>query len=1188
MKINKAQLKKAKKLKKGAALASKLSKPQLKLAALFCLIAGILIGAAILLKGDQLKLGDIYPLKDELHRWLALVATALIVILLEIYLYIKIKKYDASEDEAELSDEEKQILALDTFNNLQLQLAYKDQENKGFFKNHRLYKKPWFIVLGGDGDNAELINALSTEAFYKKPSKFDDSLVQWAFTPSAALLTIKETLWNHQDDLHQSLWFHFNSWILEQRSKRPINGIVLTIDVEQLIRKDNASSPSISAIKAKLALLNKTFGNQVPVYLSISQLNKLEGFDAYRKWLSDNQLSSPFGVSLTFNQENQNFDQQFEALENTFNASLMQNITASNAEDNQLAYLFIREFIGLKKTLYELSNTLGATTPPSENLIIRGIYFTAEKATSSPILPVIKSTVSANYDLPNDSEKRDTTDDSNKHLYFTQKLLSAVLLPESGIADNNIEDVTQRRNRLITAYVVTGSIIALLFTGWLYFYKKNQFYANQSLDLIQGYQRLDQASVANKSEPLHLETLDILRASMIQNQEQSFMPVSLREMGMDIKPEIQKAEEQTYRRILSNDFLPVLINQQITQLENRVGNSQKTKLHSEDIEQLKIIRLLNIQTDKLNQTQKNKVNNYRKQLVFPWMETFWKHHYKNYNQVEGSLRQHLDYVIENNIQSKQNTRIAQRITALQNHEQDLPTDEKVYAQIKKQIATDNPTPLHLEHHLGTKLFQVYKKPANNTALTIPYLYTQQGFAAYKAIDYKELLKSFSFDSWALGKNNHLQNYSDLDILQLKKQVKEHYISDYESAWQAAINTLNIKHFQSSNDALIFLDALAGKDSPYKKFLLQVQENTLLPLPKAAPPAKDKKDAAKVPPAPPSLTDEQKIEKDIALSIKASFEFINELSEKGEDGKSYMDGVFKTVKAIQKNLKKITTPKKKPAKAPPKPPAADPVETLLDMSSTVTDPFQSQFQQIALNSQALFTQHTKTDINQAWQKTVHSFYSEKLKGKYPLVKSGQDASLDDFQAFFGKDGILDKFYAKHLSKVFGKKSDKETFNHASPVLEMYQHALFIQQAFFNDAGDYEVKFTVEPTVLSNTFLNSILNLEGVKIPYQHDETKPLNLVWPSKSKEKNKSSLTINPMEKNTKNFYIVTEGEWAFFHLLDKSKTHALKDRERNIRFKQGGGLAGYKLTVPASISPLTKDVFAGFDIPPTLQIPAP
>jgi type VI secretion system protein ImpL len=1105
-------------------------------------------------------------------------------------------RYD--EDEEELPEEEKQKLALELFNNQQLQLAYNAQEPKGFFKKHWVYETPWFLLLGDDDNSTERFDAFSIDAFHKSPA---DQLIQWAFTPSATLLNVKNNLWNHQDDVHQSLWLDVNHWILEKRNKRPVNGIILDLDVEQLIRKDNAENPDLNTIKTKLVALNRTFGNEVPVYLTISQCHKLDGFEAYRKTLSDDELSSPFGFSLSFNQEGQDagFTEQFKALENTLNTSLIRNTSTSGIEENRQAYVFIREFIGLKDTLYALVDTLSAGTLVSDQLIVRGLYFTANKASTENSLQAIPSTVNARYDLPHQVPQTTTKKRKNSHLYFSQQLLKAVLLPESGLAADNCQHIEKRRHRILATYVITGILIVLFCAAWLYFYKKNQYIANQSIDLIQGYQALEQFSVENKSaEPLHLQTLDLLRDAITQNQEKSFMPLALRDMGMDVKPVIKGEEEKAYRRMLSNDFLPALIEQQMRQLEKRVGNKQ-AKLHDDDIEQLKVIRLLTIHTDELDQGQKDKISTYRQQLVFPWMETYWKQHYQNYDQIEGSLRRHLNYVLNNNIQSRSDPQMIERVSALQNHEQDLPTDEKVYQQIKKQITENNPTALNLQHQLGTAFFQVFEQSPNNgktSPLVIPYLYTQQGFAAYKAVDYQKLLQSFSFDAWALGKNNHLQNYSELDILQLKKQVKEHYISEYESAWLNAINSLNIRHFRTPQEALVFLKALAGKDSPYKKFLLLVQENTVLPLPKAKVPPKesnqdDNKEGNNNKEATPdadTLTDEQEIEKDIALSLKASFEFINELSEKGDDGKSYMSDVFKTLATLQKNIKQLASPKKKPAKAPAKAsPEADPIETLLDVSGTVSEPFQSQFQQIALDSQALITQHTTADINHDWAQIIYPFYAEKLKGKYPLAKAGQDVSMDDFKAFFGKNGLLDKFYTKHLSPVYGDKSAEETFLQASPVLEMYQHAQFIQQAFFNDAGEFQVELTIEPTVLSNIFINSVLNLEGTQIPYQHEETKPLSLVWPSQTKDKNKSSLTLNPIEKNAKNSYVAIEGEWAFFRLIDQSKTHALKDQERIIRFKQGGGVAGYKLTVPKSISPLTKDVFAGFDIPPTLFIPS-
>lgn len=1158
----------------------KSKKTQLISLALFIFIASTIISFAIFLRGDLIKLGDISPLGSELHRWIAIAIVILTTIILEVYLYIKITRLDDSGDKKALSEEEEHKLYLDKFNKQQIQLAYKYKESNDFPKNHRSYKNPWFLLLGDNDGKTELFDELSMDAFHKTPSDNKKPLIQWSFTPTATLLAPNNSIWNHQDDLHRSLWLHFNNWILEKRSKRPINGVILNLSIEKLITSNNKEAPSISTVKTKLAALNSTYGNKVPVYIIVNQLNKLDGFEAFQSMLSDDQLKSPFGLSIASYQSNQDldFDKRYKILEDTLNASLIRHSSTSDYDKNQQAYLFTRQFAGLKQIFSNLANSFTENEMGANNLSIRGIYFMATKTSDRSLLHAITSTVNKTYDLASKAPQTLSGKTQTQTSYFSQQLLKAVFLPESGITGDNIHHIRKRRKKIFTTYALTGSIIALFCATWLYFYQKNQHTINQYADLIQGYQTVQQPKANEQvAQSLHLETLDLLHAAIVRNQEKHYTPLTLRDMG----------EEQAYRRILGHDFLPALIEQQVDQLENRVENNKRVTLNAKNIEQLKVIRLLNIDTSQITTVQKNEVDKYRKQRVLPWMEAYWKQHYENYNQIEASLKQHLSYALDNNIQSKNNVKIEQRITTLQSHEQALPIDEKIYQQIKQQVETNYPIPLRLRHQLGVNFSQVFEHVADDVALTIPYLYTQQGFTAYKTIDYRPLLQALSLDAWALGEHAHLQNYSDQDILQLKKQVKEHYVSDYEVTWLTAINTLKVRNFHTPQEALIFLNTLTGKDSPYKKLLLQVRENTLLPIPEATSVAEDKGKQDAVTKNLATLSDEQKIEKDIALSLKASFGFINELSEKDDSGKSYMDGIFKTLVAIQKNMKNSVTPQKKSA-APSEKTEENPVEILLDISSTVEDPFQSQLGQIALNTQALVSQRMTTDINQDWQQTVYSFYTQKLKGKYPLAKSKQAVSLDDFKAFFGKEGILDQFYNKHLSSIFGDKPDSTTFDQPSPILETYQHATFIQDAFFNEAGEYQVEFTIEPTELSNIFINAILNLEGTKIPYQHEETKPLSLVWPIQSKNQHKSSLTLNPIEKNVKNTYLALEGEWAFFHLMDTSKTHALKDRERHIRFIQGGGLVGYKLTVPKSVSPLTKDVFAGFDIPPTLHLPTP
>jgi type VI protein secretion system component VasK len=113
----------------------------------------------------------------------------------------------------------------------------------------------------------------------------------------------------------------------------------------------------------------------------------------------------------------------------------------------------------------------------------------------------------------------------------------------------------------------------------------------------------------------------------------------------------------------------------------------------------------------------------------------------------------------------------------------------------------------------------------------------------------------------------------------------------------------------------------------------------------------------------------------------------------------------------------------------------------------------------------------TELEESWNSEVVTHYNDKLKGRYPLDKNGNDVSWNDFEEFFKpQSGILWKYYDKNLAGLterthrgYDKKSSHSLSIPISindEIINTYNRADKITAAFFKSDGSqkrHEIAF-----------------------------------------------------------------------------------------------------------------------------------
>ena len=169
---------------------------------------------------------------------------------------------------------------------------------------------------------------------------------------------------------------------------------------------------------------------------------------------------------------------------------------------------------------------------------------------------------------------------------------------------------------------------------------------------------------------------------------------------------------------------------------------------------------------------------------------------------------------------------------------------------------------------------------------------------------------------------------------------------------------------------------------------------------------------------------------------------------------------------------------------------DPIGTLQRVATGLPEPLNHHARKVADETARVLHIEALRELERRWDTEVYSFFQQRLAGRYPFVARAPDASLDDFEAFFGPQGRLQRFSDQYLKAFL---HDNLEALRAGPqgqslirsdVIEQLAQANRIRETFFDQRGNLSVQFSIEPLGLSANQRTSLLDLDGQLIAYTH--------------------------------------------------------------------------------------------------------
>ncbi len=1151
--------------------------PRFKVSALWLLVlAWIFLLVWIWWKGPAWTLYEEHWLKPLANRWLATAAWGLIALA---WLTVRVMKRLQQLERQQKQQREETLDPLSI--ELNAQQRYLDhwllRLQRHLDSRRYLWQLPWYMVIGpaGSGKTALLREGFPSDVIYT-PEAVRGVEQRLYITPHVgkqAVIFDTDGILCEQPDadvLHRRLWEHWLGWLVQKRARQPLNGLILTLDLPDLLTADKRRREHlVQILRGRLQDVRQHLHCQLPVYVVLTRLDLLHGFAALFRSLDRHDRDAILGVTFTRRaHENDDWRAELNAFWQTWGELLNNALPALMLPSGSRSSLFsfVRQMQGCREPIASLLGSL--LDGENMDVMLRGVYL-ASSLQRGQTDDIFMQSAARQYRLGGSPMAAWPLVDTVP--YFTRNLFPQSLLAEPNLASESRVWLMQSRRRL-SVFSATGGIAALLLiAGWHHYYNSNWQSGVTVLKQAKAFMDVPPPQGIDEYGNLQLPLLNPVRDATLAygdwGDRSRFADLGLYQ-GRNIGPYV----EQTYLQLLEQRYLPSLFNGLVKEMNAAPPESE------EKLAVLRVIRMLEDKSGRNNE------------VVKQYMAKRWSDKFHGQRDIQTQLMTHLDYALDHTNWHAQRqagdgdaisrwTPYDKPVVDTQHELSKLPVYQRVYQSLKTRALGILPADLNLRDQVGATFDQVFTS-ADDNKLTVPQFLTRYGLQNYFVKQRDELVELTALDSWVLNLT-HSVHYSDADRAEIQRQLTEQYLSDYTATWRAGMDNLNVRNYESIAQLTGALEQIISGDQPLQRALTALRDNTRPAVlsekldDKALREAMDEPDyrlltrlGHEFAPENSALT----VEKDKESTLQAVYQQLTELhryllaiQNAPVPGKS-------ALRAVQLRLDQNSS---------------DPIFATRQMAKTLPAPLNRWVGKLADQAWHVVMVEAVHYMEVDWRDNVVKPFNEQLAGNYPFnPRASQDASLDAFERFFKPDGVLDTFYQQNLKLFMENDLSLEDGDNSVIIREdiraQLDTAQEIREAFFSRQNGLGTQFAVETVSLSGNKRRSVLNLDGQLVDYSQGRNYTAHLVWPNNMREGNESKLTLIGTSGSAPRS-ISFSGPWAQFRLFGAGQLTGVQDGTFSVRFNVDGGAMVYRVHTDTEDNPFTGGLFSQFRLPDTL-----
>jgi type VI secretion system protein ImpL len=1040
-----------------------------------------------------------------------------------------------------------------------------------------IYDLPWYVLIGSPG-SGKTTALLHSGLRFPLAEKMEAQRAHgtggaphcdWWFSDRAVLIDTAGRYTTEASELaaDKCAWKNLVALLKKHRPSRPVNGVIVTVSVADLLDADQQRREHLAAsVRGRLLELHDALHIRVPVYVLVTKIDLLVGFNELFAGLGQDERAQVWGTTFPFPESSGSvsptatLDDELAALEERLNGRLIDRMQQERDLTRRAAvYCFPQQFAALRPRLVAFSNQAFADSRFAQAGLLRGVYFTSGMQEGTPLDPVLggvaRSLGLASRGLP--------PLPASGRSFFLDRLLHEVVFRESALA--GIDRKVERRDALLHAGVLALSVV--LATGAIAYawasYARNRDYVAAVSDRVPLVaQRLAQGKVALGGDALTLlPALDALRRLADTPPEESrAAPAAL---GLDQSAKLGRAAEHAYQRMLRDALLPVVRGD----IESRLRESLLDWPESQ-YDALKAYLMLAT-------PERFDAAWLRQDVLAGWERALPR---ALPEETRRALATHLDALLAQAPVFSPVAIDAELVAKARDAVARIPGSQRLYDSLRRDPAVAAMPERTLVTQGGHSALLIFAR-ASGAPLTrgVPALYTlavyRGAFARSLDVTADRLAEE---QPWVLGAASGMSTYPAPEVL--RDQVRRLYLQDYAAQWEAFVRDLRIRRTTGLADSIQLAAALAAPDSPLPLLLGEiVTQVTLVPPAEEAPETLVDKAAAVIAgtrrvmqiPGDDAVARRTKLERAL---VDQRFDALRQFVRGAHGRPAALDQVAPLMGELYQHLVSVDTAMKR--KMPPPPP--DVMTKVGAEARRMPEPLGATLAQLA--EQATRSQRDVAihDLNTQFAPIAEEC-AKAIQGRYPFARaSASDVLPEDFGRLFGPNGRLDGFVHQDLVKHVDigartwmwRRTGELAVATTSEGLRQLQRAQAIRDVFFRaDGSRPALRLDFKPLQMDDSITQFVLDVDGQMVRYAHGPQVPIPVQWPG-PRGNRQVRVQLAP-DANGAASALVFEGPWALFRMLDRMQVESTSQPERvHVTFDLGGRKAVFEVTASSVQSP--------------------
>ena len=1039
------------------------------------------------------------------------------------------------------------------------------------------YQLPWYVIIGpsGAGKTTALLNcglnfptAVAGEyrALRGQPKTPN---CDWWFTDQAVLIDTAGRYVTQDDNASADAegWKAFLELLRKHRPLQPLNGIIVAIPAPDFADA-RLMAGHTENIRARLAEVGGTLGQELPVYLLVTKVDLLAGFREYFARSTDAESDQVFGSTAPGVQiDNDAVLTGFDDLVTSIAARVvdrMQNEPQMHLRGRIAA--FPGQLVSLREPITTLMAALAQKSRFDQPARLRGVYLASAIQTGNPvdrILLDVGAATSASAHAVGQGRS-----------YFLRRFFADLIIPEQGMAGRNPVAEKGAHQRYIVACVAAAAALVLAAGIWTWGYFRNSALIDSVYQIASDYA---QASGQGEGVDRDMALLDVLGKSVATMDKVSDFGLGLGQGGRltgDLKG--------IYGRDLQKRLTPLLAS--LAEQRLTLDTAAPASLY-DDLKSYLILGGRGPQSG---------------EQVVAWVQPAWAARGGPGADVQaGQLAQHTSALFAGNF--KPITIDTGRVDAARTVLRSQPAAVRVYGRIKSHVMAEAQGLWTARENAGPAPEMVFAATgAFAPGAGIPTLFTRAGYDKQFVPTLAKGPELLQEEKWVVGDSGAAQ-LSPSEMLSLKGDLERLYFAEFLNRWQAYLSSVQLKGVHSLGENVQRLRDASGPLSAIKPLLKAIAKAT--DMTSSAAPGAVASAAGGMISMPTSLSKAATLAGAAGASAPAGgpagraeaiSAFAGLRTFVGNGDGAPIDALLQSMTQLADKLNLIAVmPGGGGDAASQQSTETKALILQLDQNgNTMPTPASLWVKGVASDASVALGGQRLAAMGAALSANFGDACAQTLVRAYPVQPgAAADLSVADFTVFFSPQGRFAKFvadevgsYIERAGPVWQPKSNAGDVGLTEASVRALQAADSITHTFFaSDPNAARLTYQIEPVALTGAASVS-LEVDGQTLNYDGKSPIPSTFNWPGAGGAAVKFTAATAGAAPQTRTW----PGAWSIFRLAKVAAIHTgASPVIGEGSLIQGGARFDFRIRTFTGANPFVLDPFVKVSCPTAMPVAA-